>query len=235
VRIPHPQRAADDPATAGVFREMAAGWRELVRYRGLLVLTLVLAVAVFIYIPVGALFPLMTLGHFGGGAFQASMVELAFGGGMLVGSLLIGVLGRKIRGGRMTAYGILLLGVTLVAGGFLPKSGFVAFVIICVAMGLSAPAFSTPLQAMFQSMIDPAKLGRVLSLTTTIMVLASPLGLLVAGPLAERFGVAFWFALSGALLLVVGGFCLVSRDVRGLDAPAPGQARGHARSSLDVL
>ena len=31
--------------------------------------------------PVGVLFPLMTLQHFGGGAFEMSLIEIVWGGG----------------------------------------------------------------------------------------------------------------------------------------------------------
>ena len=39
VRIPNPERAAEEVAAPDVLREMAAGWRELVRHPGLVALT----------------------------------------------------------------------------------------------------------------------------------------------------------------------------------------------------
>ncbi len=86
----------------------------------------------------------------------------------------------------------------------LPTSAFWVFVVLCVVMGFSVPLFGAPITAMFQGLIDPAKLGRVMSLYMTIAMLAAPIGLLVAGPLAERVGVARWFAISGVLIAVMG-------------------------------
>ncbi|HSK46615.1 MAG TPA: MFS transporter, partial [Coriobacteriia bacterium] len=83
VRIPHPPRASDDPVTAGLVAEFVAGWRELLAHRGLLALALVLTVVTVLYMPINALFPLMTGAHFNGDALAASAVELAFGAGML--------------------------------------------------------------------------------------------------------------------------------------------------------
>lgn len=214
VRIPHPERSADDAADAGVLTQMATGWRELKSHRELLALVLVVTAAAFVYIPVGSLFPLMTRQHFAGGAFHASVVEVAFGGGMLIGSLFVGVLADRLGGVRLTTYGVLLLGAALVASGFVPASAFWLFVVASFVMGVSAPAFSAPMMAMLQERIDPSKLGRVMSLTTTIMLLAVPLGLVVAGPAAQRVGVAMWFSISGALIVAVGIISLVSPTIR---------------------
>lgn len=214
VRIPHPQRAADDTLDAGVLAQMAAGWRELQAHRELLALVLLTTAAAFVYIPVGSLFPLMTRSHFDGGALQASVVEVAFGGGMLVGSLFVGVLAARLGGVRLTVSGVLLLGGALIASGLVPSSAFWLFVVASFVMGLSAPAFSAPVMAMLQERIDPSKLGRVMSLTTTIMLVAVPLGLMVAGPAAQRVGVAMWFSISGTLIVAVGIISLVSPTIR---------------------
>jgi MFS transporter, DHA3 family, macrolide efflux protein len=50
VRIPHPERAKEDPVGTGLVAEFVAGWRELVRHHGLLDLTLVLVVVTLLYI-----------------------------------------------------------------------------------------------------------------------------------------------------------------------------------------
>jgi DHA3 family macrolide efflux protein-like MFS transporter len=88
---------------------------------------------------------------------------------------------------------------------------------------------------MFQGLIDPAKLGRVMSLYVTIAMLMAPVGLLVAGPLAEQVGVARWFAISGALIAVTGLVALSLPAVRALDAAmglatAGKDAAGESRS-----
>lgn len=168
--------------------------------------------------PLNALFPLMTFLHFGGDAAAASYVELAFGAGMLGGSLAIGALSRRSSGVRLIALGILCIGGLLFASGMLPGTAYWVFVLLCVGMGLAVPLFGAPLTALFQSLIDPAKLGRVMSLYVTIALLAAPAGLLVAGPLAERGGVALWFALSGALIAVTGAVAWMLPSVRALDA-----------------
>lgn len=218
VRIPQPAKAEGEQGRIDFVAEFAEGWRELVRHRGLLDLTLVLAVVTLLYMPLNALFPLMTFAHFRGDAGAASYIEAAFGGGMLVGSLAIGVLSQRFSGVRLIASGILLVGAMLAVSGVLPGSAFWVFVALCIVMGFSVPLFGAPLTAMFQGLIDPAKLGRVMSLYMTIAMLMAPIGLLVAGPLAERVGVARWFAISGVLIGAMGIVAWSLPAVRALDA-----------------
>ncbi len=47
-------------------------------------------------------------------------------------------------------------------------------------------------------------MGKVLSMLTTAMNLATPFGLLVAGPVSEVIGVDRWFMCSGLLMCVTG-------------------------------
>lgn len=226
VRIPHPRSRAGGASQgtfiAGFIAEFAEGWRELIRIRGILWLTVVLTVVTLLYMPLNALFPLMTLGHFGRGAVSASIVEVAFGAGMLVGSLAIGGMSRRIPATRLVGCGICLVGLMLGLSGLLPPPGFWAFVVFCVVMGLSVPLFGAPLTAMFQTLIDPAKLGRVMSLYMTSALLAAVPGLLLAGPLAEHTGIALWFAISGAAILLTGVLPWVVPAIRRLDSAIPG-------------
>ncbi|MNI80371.1 Major Facilitator Superfamily protein [compost metagenome] len=58
--------------------------------------------------------------------------------------------------------------------------------------------------AMIQKSYEPEKLGRVLSFVTSIGLLASPIGLALAGPVVERFGVQMWFFWSGIVVALIG-------------------------------
>jgi len=176
----------------------------------------------------------MTFSHFSGDAAAASYVEAAFGAGMLLGSMCIGALSQRFTGVRLIGTGIIVMGCMLAASGMLQSSAFWVFVLLCVLMGLSVPLFGAPITAMFQGLIEPAKLGRVMSLYMTIAMMMAPVGLVVAGPLAEVVGVARWFAYSGALIAVTGLVGLSLPAVRvldaALDAAAPGrQPEGESR------
>lgn len=218
VKIPNPQKPQSVGAPSGLLAEFVDGWHELVRNRGLLELTLIATVVTLFYMPLNALFPLMTFVHFGGDAVSASVTELAFGAGMLLGSLMIGLLSTRASAVRLIGLGIAVVGVTIGISGVLPSSGFWVFVGLCIVTGWSAPLFGAPLAAMFQTLIDPSKLGRVMSLYITMTMLVAPVGLLVAGPVAERIGVATWFAISGVLIFLAGIWVWTVPAIRHLEA-----------------
>ena len=88
VRIPEPERPERTPDLRREFRE---GFSAIFAVRGM-AWFIGLAIAVLFFImPVGVLFPLMTLEHFGGGTYEMSLVEIVWGAGALAGGALMGV------------------------------------------------------------------------------------------------------------------------------------------------
>lgn len=82
-------------------------------------------------------------------------------------------------------------------------------------------AFGSVLQrcanSSFQEKIKPEYLGRVFSLTGSIMSLAMPIGLILSGFFADRIGVNHWFLLSGVLIIGIAIACPMITEVRKLD------------------
>ncbi len=48
-------------------------------------------------------------------------------------------------------------------------------------------------------------------------ILATPLGLLIAGPVSGLFGVTIWFLVAGSIMILLGGICLAMPSIRGVD------------------
>ena len=71
--------------------------------------------------------------------------------------------------------------------------------------------------ALFQEKIKPEYLGRVFSLTGSIMSFAMPIGLILSGFFADRIGVNHWFLLSGILIIGIAIVCPMITEVRKLD------------------
>lgn len=72
-------------------------------------------------------------------------------------------------------------------------------------------------------MLRPGRFIRPAKLYMTTAMLMASIGLLLAGPLAERVGVAYWFASSGALMAATG-FWPASRGA-GVEGGAPIESR----------
>ena len=61
-----------------------------------------------------------------------------------------------------------------------------------------------PIQAVLQSTVAPDYQGRVFALYGSLATMATPVGLLLAAPLAEIFGVRAWYVTGGIVCLVMG-------------------------------
>lgn len=82
------------------------------------------------------------------------------------------------------------MGLTIGASGLVPNDsqGFLYFLILNAGAGCATPYFNTLLMAMIQQSYESNVLGRVLGNFNSLMNLAGPIGLLFAGPLADRLG-----------------------------------------------
>ena len=74
-------------------REMKEGMAVLRQNKGLFALLLVGTLYMFVYMPINALYPLITMEYFNGTPMHISITEIAYASGMLIGGLLLGLFG----------------------------------------------------------------------------------------------------------------------------------------------
>ncbi|WP_313016647.1 macrolide efflux MFS transporter Mef(A) [Acetoanaerobium noterae] len=198
-------------------REMKEGIVVLRQNKGLFALLLLGTLYTFVYMPINALFPLISMEYFNGTPVHISITEISFASGMLAGGLLLGRLVSFEKRVLLITGSFFIMGASLAVSGILPPNGFVIFVVCCAIMGLSVPFYSGVQTALFQEKIKPEYLGRVFSLTGSIMSLAMPIGLILSGFFADKIGVNHWFLLSGILIIGIAIVCPMITEVRKLD------------------
>ncbi len=207
VRIPRPQRELPAERRPSVLADLGAGLRFVWSWKPLLAIILVsMSVNVFTN-PASALSPLLVTKHFGGGAIQLAGLQSAFGFGMVGGGALLGIWGGFKRRIVTVVAALFLMGIGFTAVGFMPATGFGAAVAAFGFVGVMSPICDGALLAILQSTVPHEMQGRVLSLLMSGAKAAAPLGLAVAGPVADRFGVPVWYTIAG--LVMVAGSLLV--------------------------
>lgn len=102
----------------------------------------------------------MSMGYFGGTPTHASIAEIAFAIGMLVGGVILSVWGGFKKRTFTIGISVLMMGIGVTISGILPPNAFIAFAISCMVMGVSAPFYGVQ-NALFQEKIKPEYLGRV--------------------------------------------------------------------------
>jgi DHA3 family macrolide efflux protein-like MFS transporter len=211
VTIPQPKRLPNEQtasALASFGSELKEGFLYVRGWRGLLILTGMAMIVKILLNPAFALIPLLVTDHFGGGAFQLGFLESAWGIGVVVGGILLSLWGGFKRRIVTTQVGLLGLGFSLLTLGVAPASRFALGVVGIFAAGLVIPLVDGPIMAILQATIPPDKQGRVFMLFGSLVSSTAPLGLIIAGPVADSIGVRFWFIAAALLTIVmtVAGF-----------------------------
>ncbi|WP_029695255.1 MFS transporter [Lacrimispora indolis] len=200
-----------------ILSEAKEGLQILYTRKGMLGLVLISTLYTLALMPASALFPLMSMSYFNGTSTNASVVEIVFSVGLLIGSLILGRWG----GTKNRIYTIigsfLLMSFSLFVSGFLLPEDFLVFAVCSFLMGISGPFYWGMYTPLLQSNFEAKYLGRIMSLSASIRLISGPIGLSVSGVFAEKYGVEKWFLIAGALVLIASSLCLVLPSVRNCD------------------
>jgi DHA3 family macrolide efflux protein-like MFS transporter len=233
VVVPQPARIVSAGAPQSTFRaywdDLRAGWRYLVNWRGLLLITGVAMMINLVLSPATALIPLLVTKHFHGTAWHLSALEAGFGIGVLAGGLLLGVWGGFKNRIMTSLLGVAGIGVGILLMGLAPVSLFALAVFGMVLGGVMSSLANGPLAAIFQANVAPAMQGRLFALLGSGSAAMMPLGLAIAGPMAEVIGVRAWFVFGGSITVLIAFVCLFVPAVRNIeqerdDHPDPEEA-----------
>ncbi len=202
VHIPNPEKHTEK--VKNMMHEMKEGVMAVLKIRGLGWVFLFSILVVFFIMPVSVLFPLITLQHFGGNAFQVSLIEAVWGAGALIGGAIMGLRVYKVNKVLLVNSMYVLLGVLFFLSGILPPTGFVLFVIFTTINGISGAIYNSAFTVIVQVNIDPAALGRVFSMFYTLSLIPSLIGLVGIGFFADFLGVTTSFVFCGICITLIG-------------------------------
>lgn len=196
-----------------VIEDMKQGILTIKSNKALLRLSIPVLISTIIFVPLGTMLPLMVKGYFNGTAWHNGIVQTLFSSGMLIAAMIIGLTGGLQRQFLMIALSMGLLGLCSFISGFLPATWFWVFCIAVFIMGTTSMGFNIPFTAYIQRTVPSENLGKVISLVTSIMSFAAPVGMFIAGPVSELLGVSNWMILAGILMVFVSLSCyLLTRE-----------------------
>ncbi|MEP7291663.1 MAG: MFS transporter [Chloroflexota bacterium] len=202
--VPQPEpSAAGAEGKGSLWQESIYGFRYILRRPSLLGLQLT-----FFFFNLTGVFgmtlrPPMLLARTGSEEAVLAAVQSIGAVGSVVGGVLLSVSGgprRKVHGVLLTMIGVSLFSAILMGLG----QNLVVWSIAALVSGLILPFLNGSNQAIWQAKIPPDLQGRVFAARRMIAQMAGPIGMLLAGPLADQ---VFEPALmpGGALVPVFGG------------------------------
>ena len=165
--------------------DLAEGIRFIKRGRGLLPTVIMAALLNFLLAPLSTLLPYyLKVDHLGGASHLALVMALS-SGGTLGGGLLMSVwkgAKRKIAIAIASIY-ITFLGYALVA--FTPLGLFWFMGLSLFIMGFCSPIANVSIITILQTVVPAEMQGRITSVLTAVAMGAMPLGMILAGTIAE--------------------------------------------------
>jgi MFS transporter, DHA3 family, macrolide efflux protein len=216
VAIPKLEPTAAGAAPAGgrpgVLADMAAGFRYLWTWPGLVLLLGMAAILNFFLVPTMSLLPILVTKHFGGGPLELGWMQAAMGLGLVAGGLGLGAWGGFKRKMHTSLLGVAMAGAGIGATGLVPAGLLAAAVALTFVAGAALSLANGPLFAIMQATVAKDMQGRVFTLLGSISGAMMPLGLALAGPVADAIGVRSWYLAAGAVTvsMAAAGFFVPS-------------------------
>ena len=216
--IPQPEvNPASKDESTGIWGDMRLGFRYVWSWKGLRNIIFLAVLVNLISVPAITLMPLLVKNEFGGAALEVATMQSGWAVGFLVGGILLSVWGgfrRKILTANLamfgTALGLLIVGF---AHNFALEMA-IAGIFIAGAMNvlMNGPAF-----ALLQTVVADDMQGRVISLVLSLSGAMTPIGLLIAGPVAERTGISVLFIFASLVFIASGVFTYLNSDVQNIE------------------
>ncbi|HMT20432.1 MAG TPA: MFS transporter, partial [Promineifilum sp.] len=213
VHIPQPESEAGQTADAkssfsSYWNDLREGLRYVMNWRGLMLLGLVAMLINLVLSPTTSFMPLLVTEYFKGTAWHLGALEAGFGAGVLLGGILLGAWGGFKRRIMTSLVGVIGIGFGILLVGLTPAGMFPIAVLGMLLGGVTSSLANGPIMAIFQTNVAPGMQGRVFTLMGSASAAMMPLGLVLAGPLAESIGVRAWFVIGGIATLLLAISCL---------------------------
>jgi MFS transporter, DHA3 family, macrolide efflux protein len=227
-----PTLAAVAEKTSSYREDLVEGMRYISHHPIVRWLLLVFAIIFLLSVAPSFITPLMVARTFGAEVWMVTVLELAFSIGMILGGVLVSTLLAKRSRMGMIVVSTFAFGVITVALGL--STNLWVFYAFMFLFGLFVPPFSTPFLTLFQETVEPEMQGRVFSYVSIVMALATPIGMLAFGPLADVVEVETLLVVAGVLTIVVFVVALLVPSGRAAVAAGRSADEASARARLDA-
>jgi DHA3 family macrolide efflux protein-like MFS transporter len=219
--IPQPVRTSTTEGgktvlNTSVWQDFREGWRYIVHWPSLMAVIFLAMLVNFLVNPAFSLLPLVVTEHFQKGAYELGLLDSVFGIGVILGGLALSAWGGFKNRLLTTLIGLIGAGAAVLAVGLATSEMYWLALVAVSLFGFLNPMINGPIFAVMQSKVEPELQGRVFSFLTAGAAFASPLGLAIAGPVADATNNQLWFIIGGILTIAAGLVALFVPAIRKL-------------------
>jgi DHA3 family macrolide efflux protein-like MFS transporter len=145
-------------------------------------------------------------------------VQAGYGVGMILGGAALGIWGHRVKSRVKVAFGGLALsGLACLGAGLAPASALWLLGLSWMTMAAFNGIGNGTLLALVQGSLAPEMQGRINAAITSLVMLATPLGLAVAAPVVGWLGLRFWYVFAAVTTMSGCLWAARSRHVRALE------------------
>jgi DHA3 family macrolide efflux protein-like MFS transporter len=205
VKTPPMEKAETEGGAKGVeyFKDLKEGLNYIKSRRYILGLIIFTALFLIFAAPSAFLSGLQVTRNFGNDVWRLTTIEITFSIGMMIGGIFIGMWGGFKNRIFTIALAAVLYGLGVISLGLVDN--FWVYTGIMAVLGMTMPLYSTPEMVLLQSTVEPAFMGRVMSVLTMVQSVMMPAGMLIFGPVADKINIDFLMIGTGA---VIGLTCI---------------------------
>ncbi|MFX1379930.1 MAG: MFS transporter [Promethearchaeota archaeon] len=181
------------------FKEFRLGLKTLKIIPGLVIMVILSMLLNFLIQPVNALMALFIMDVHGGGPGHIALAEIILTSGMIAGALLTSIKKNWNNKLRVIFMSIIFALIGYMTFAIAPIGNYYIMGLGGIILGFNLPIINSLYQTFLQTTVPADKMGRVSSIDHTLSSAISPMGSLIAGPLAVFLGIPSLFFYSGFL------------------------------------
>ncbi|MBW3110650.1 MULTISPECIES: MFS transporter [Bacillaceae] len=207
VRLPNGKHSWKDLNIQSVSKDFTEGMKYILNHK--LLLSLIGGFVVFGIVNGGfAVIPIFILKYkLAPGSYEeySILLGIAFGAGVLIGSIFSSMLTQKFKFHVLIVTGLVISGTFIIAASFAPTTWLFLMIIFIAALGL--PLVNIAIGGWMPSIIDPKMMGRVQGWINPLMMLSQSITLgVIAMTFPSVITVEMLYWLVGGCLLIVAIF-----------------------------
>lgn len=189
--------------------DIKSGIKYTAQNKYILILCVFYAIYCVFIAPISFLSPIYIERAFKATVTQLSIQEMVYSIGSVLGGIAFAKLGHKLNKASNIALGTLFYGTFVICLALAPNINM--FFITTFFIGITLPFSSTTVSVTLQEKVAPEMMGRVFSMIAVVGAAASPLGMLLFGPLADIVNEQIIFGACGAVLILLAGWIFKQR------------------------
>ncbi len=172
----------------------------------------------FLIQPLAVLLPYYVNTIHGGSISEYAIISISMNAGMIFGAVIT-IIKKKWNRKILTSF----IGITITLMGyaylaFVPTGFYIMMIIGLFLMGINLPIINTIFQTIEQTIVPPDKIGRVMSIDSTLSMMIIPVGVILTGILSVLIGVTTLFLFSAIIGIAITLATYVFTNIRHYDS-----------------